>query len=135
MILLAFFLYSAIDKLLHINNYAYWISKTPLLKQFSKWLPYVVPFVEIVVAIMLITNRWRLLALYASFYLLIAFVGYIITMLNIVDNPPFSYGGLLIRMSWGQQVVYNGVLAFVSMIGIILFEKRINTVQIAMDGK
>ncbi len=75
---------------------------------------------------MLIIPRLRLLALYASFSLMVMFTVYIFIVLNYSPFVPCSCGGILEKMGWTEHLFFNIGFVFLAMIGILLLEKSTN---------
>jgi uncharacterized membrane protein YphA (DoxX/SURF4 family) len=115
------FTYAAISKLLDIENFTIQISQSPLLVDFAKLFAWVVPFVELAIASMLITNRFRQLGLYASFTLMTIFTSYIIAILNFSENIPCSCGGVLSQLGWTEHLIFNISFCLLGVGGIILY--------------
>jgi uncharacterized membrane protein YphA (DoxX/SURF4 family) len=113
------FAYAASSKLLDYNTFTVQIAQSPLLTAFAGFLGWMVPFLEIVIAVLLFFPRTRLAAMYVSFFLMILFTAYIFIILNFSDFVPCACGGVLEEMSWSQHLIFN--LAFVLLAGMAIF--------------
>ena len=116
------FLYAASSKLLDYEKSQIQLLKSPITTDYASVLVWLVPVVEIVIALMLVIRRTILLGLYVALALMSAFTAYIIAILNFSDTIPCSCGGVLEKMSWTDHLVFN--LVFISMaIAAILLKK------------
>ena len=119
-LLLLLFVYAAVSKLITFHEFRVTMGQSPLLTSYASWLAWVVPTVEIMISILLVTSRFRLLGLYLSFSLMVLFTAYIAAILTLADYVPCSCGGVLQAMSWGQHLWFNGFFVLLSIAGIIL---------------
>src|SRR5690606_3278736 len=78
-----------------------------------------VPGMEIAIVLLLITERFRTIALYTFFTLMVMFTAYIFIILNFSDFVPCSCGGVLEKLSWTQHLIFNVV--FVMLAGLAVF--------------
>jgi uncharacterized membrane protein YphA (DoxX/SURF4 family) len=124
-LLLAFlFVYAAVSKLLTYDEFKAQIEKSPLIMHHVYWIAWAVPLIEIVIALMLFISRLRLLALYASFSLMLMFTGYIFIILNFSPDVPCSCGGVLSSMGWTAHLIFNIGFTLLAVIGIVLYNKE-----------
>jgi uncharacterized membrane protein YphA (DoxX/SURF4 family) len=120
------FLYAAAAKLLDDQKFELQIAKSPILTDFAGILVWLVPVVEIVIAILLMFPKTTSLGLFAALGLMTLFTAYIIVILNFSENIPCSCGGVLEHMSWQQHLVFNAVFVILSIAGILLHSKSQN---------
>lgn len=123
------FMYAAIIKLLDYEKFKAQIGQSPLLTAFSGWVVWVVPMIEIVLALLLMTQRFRLMALYGAFNLMIIFTAYIVAILQFSEYVPCSCGGVLTRLGWTEHLIFNMFFVLLGLMGIILVSKQ-NTKEI-----
>jgi uncharacterized membrane protein YphA (DoxX/SURF4 family) len=123
------FVYAAASKLMDYQKFRIQIGQSPLLTAFSGWVAWIIPAIELLVAVMLVIPRYRLPGLYASFSLMTMFSAYIIVILNFSDFVPCSCGGLLQKMTWGTHLVFNICFVFLGLTGIILESSKAFTSQ------
>src|SRR5688500_7137156 len=97
------FLYAAGSKLVEYQKFIGQIGKSPLLTKYAETLAWMVPTVEIVIAVMLIIPRARMLGLYAAFGLMVMFTLYIIAILSFSAELPCSCGGVLSMLGWKEH--------------------------------
>ncbi|HLW32169.1 MAG TPA: MauE/DoxX family redox-associated membrane protein, partial [Aequorivita sp.] len=103
------FLYAATSKLLDFETFTVQLAQSPLLSAYAGIIAWMVPGIEILIAGLLIFPRFRTLALYASFTLMVMFTAYIYIILNFSDFIPCSCGGVLEKLSWTQHLIFNVV--------------------------
>jgi uncharacterized membrane protein YphA (DoxX/SURF4 family) len=118
------FVYAALSKLLDYDEFRVQVSKSPLLTAFTGWVIWLVPTLEILIALLLAIPRCRLPALYASFTLMITFTAYIVAILHFSDFIPCSCGGILQNMSWNQHLVFNIVFIALGLTGVLLYSNN-----------
>lgn len=114
------FVYAALNKILDFQKFSIQIGQSPILTGFGSWLPSVVIGSELAVAIMLMTNRYRRIALYGCLSLMVMFTVYIAAILNLGVFIPCSCGGVLEKLGWKEHLVFNCVFVVLALAGIIL---------------
>ena len=117
------FLYAATAKLLDGQKFEVQIAKSPLLTDFAGILVWLVPVVEIVIAVLLFSPKTILAGLFAALGLMSLFTTYIVVILKFSENVPCSCGGVLENMSWQQHLVFNIFFVFMAIAGILLQSK------------
>ncbi|MCR8556929.1 hypothetical protein KXD93_04720 [Mucilaginibacter sp. BJC16-A38] len=112
------FIYAASSKLWDYQTFVIQLQKSPILTTIATWVAWLVPTIEFGIAVLLISERTQLRALYAAFTIMVAFSAYIIAVLNFSENIPCSCGGILQNMNWQQHLIFN--LIFVTLGGIAI---------------
>lgn len=125
-LLVFLFIYAALSKLLEFDKFKYQLSQSPFIANSSRFIVWVIPFVEILISVLLISKRTRFAGLYLSFFLMLLFTGYLFIMLKYSSYLPCSCGGVLSYMSWKQHFVFNLVFTGLSLSGIMM-QDRIQT--------
>lgn len=115
------FVYAALNKVLDFENFQVQLGQSPLLSSFAGWISYAVPAIELLIAIMLLTFRFRYAGLFASFSLMIMFTSYIVIMLNFSPYVPCSCGGILENLSWNQHLVFNIIFTFFALGALFVY--------------
>lgn len=122
------FVYAALMKLLDVEKFTVQLGQSPLLMAFAPVVAWVVPLVELIIAIMLIFQRTRLLGLIASFTIMVMFTMYIAIILTFASHVPCSCGGILEKMGWTEHLIFNIAFVVLAIIGITLLNKEnVNT--------
>ena len=116
------FLYTASSKLMGLSDFKLQLDRSEILGPFAEWIAWMVPLLEIVLAILLLTKVYRLVALYGSLILMTLFTGYIAWMLRFSDHIPCSCGGVISSMGWETHLVFNACWMVLAIIGIMLME-------------
>jgi hypothetical protein len=123
-LLVIIFAYAAFSKLLDLEQLRTTIRETPFLMLFTAWLPFVIIGSELAIATLLLSAKYRLTALYASFILLFMFTCYIYLIRAFMKMVPCSCGGLIQKLSWSQHIILNLSLMAVTLAAIVLQSKH-----------
>lgn len=114
------FVYASATKLMDYEKFRIQIGQSPMLTSFSALIAWLVPVMELVVALLLVIPRFRLFALYASFTLMVMFTAYIVAVLNFSSRIPCSCGGVLEKLGWTEHLIFNAVFILMSLVAIFL---------------
>ena len=120
------FVYAAVSKFRVFDEFVIQIGQSPVLTAYAGWVAWVVPSLEILISIMLAIPRFRLLALYAAFTLMVMFTAYIFIILNFSDYIPCSCGGVLEKLGWTEHLIFNIAFVILAFIGIIIMSPQKN---------
>ena len=122
--LLLLFLYTAVTKLYDYHAFRYILSQSPLIRQWAYVLSWVLPCIEIIIAVLLFIKGTRPAGLYTSLFLLIIFTVYLIyTVIFLNASMPCSCGGAVSRLSWKQHILFNLLFISITIVGIRLFKQ------------
>jgi hypothetical protein len=114
------FVYTALSKLSSYSTFRLQLGKSPFVTEYAGLLSWAIPLAELVTAALLITRRTRLWGLYAAFFLMSTFTGYIYAMLHYSDYLPCSCGGVIAAMSWQQHLIFNISFTGLALAAILL---------------
>jgi uncharacterized membrane protein YphA (DoxX/SURF4 family) len=114
------FVYAAVSKLLTYERFILQIGASPILFPYARPLAILVPAVELLVGIALVTEKFRLAGLYASFALMLIFTFYIITILQFSEHIPCSCGGVLEFLGWRAHLFFNVGFVVLSVVAVLL---------------
>ena len=114
------FVYAAISKLIDYQKFRVQLGQSPLLTAFAGWVAWVIPSMEILISLLLITARFRLIGLYASFTLMVMFSAYIVAITKFSEFIPCSCGGVLYKMNWSQHLAFDIVFVVLAVIALVL---------------
>lgn len=114
------FTYAAVTKLLELDNFQAQLGQSPMLSAFSNTISWSIPLLEISLALALFIPKYRVIALYGAFALMVTFTAYIYIILNYSSYIPCSCGGILEKMNWKQHLCFNIVFVLFGVIAIIL---------------
>jgi hypothetical protein len=128
-LLVLLFSYTATSKFLDQELFVFQmrLAPLPLMIAAAPILGWLVPSIEMLIAIGLLINSFRLKALYASVILLVLFEFYIIGMLLSGHQLPCTCGGIISTMNWKQHLLFNALFIFIGLTTIIKI--KINNVS------
>ena len=118
------FVYAAVSKLLDFNTFQNQLGQSPLLSAYAHWVVWAVPVSEILIAILLCIDRFRMLGLYGFYGLMVMFTTYIIIILNFTSFVPCSCGGVLEKLGWTEHLIFNIVFIVLSGISILFLSVK-----------
>ena len=118
------FVYASLNKLIDVEKFRVQIGQSPLLTGVAPVISWLIPAIEILISLALVSSKFRLAALYASFGLMVGFSLYIIAILNFSEHVPCSCGGVLENMGWTQHLIFNIVFVFLAALGILFYERH-----------
>ena len=119
-LLIFLFIYTGLNKMLDYSKFAFTLGRSPFIQPMAGFIAATLPAGELILALLLVFKRTRLLGLYASFFLMLLFTGYIALMLLYAYDLPCSCGGVLAALSWPNHLIFNIFFTILSLIGIIL---------------
>lgn len=114
------FLYAAFNKLFDFQNFKIQISQSPLLTSYAGMVVWIIPSIEIIIAVLIIIPKYRLTGLYLSFALMFIFTAYIIAILNFSNHIPCGCGGILGNLQWQEHLIFNIVFVLLGIAGVSL---------------
>lgn len=111
----------SMDKLLKFGTFKAGILRQPFSDELGNVLIYTLPVLEIAVVLLLLNQSWRMLGLWLSTLLMIAFTGYIgIALLGAWERLPCGCGSVISGLSWNQHFWFNLFFLLLSIMGILL---------------
>ena len=118
-ILAIVFIYTAVSKV-----YDWEGTKRSLYNQvFPLWsadmLLYILPMVEILIAVLLFINHTTKLGLKLSIILMTLFTGYVgLVLTGFYGRVPCSCGGIISILGWGEHLIFNIILLSIAILGL-----------------
>ena|ERR1017187_583404 len=120
-LLIFLFVYASVSKLADLKQFTMDMNNQPFPKWMKNILIPVVPFIEILVAALLLFDATRTGGLYASLILMMAFTLYtLLVLLHAFRYIPCSCGGVIRNLSWKEHLVLNLFFLTISVIGILI---------------
>ncbi len=113
------FVYAAVSKILDYETFRVQLAQSPLLSAYAGIIAWCIPVIEIGISFLLMVPKFRTIAIYAAFTLMVMFTAYIYIILNYSDFIPCSCGGVLEKLSWTQHLIFN--LVFIMLAGVAVF--------------
>jgi putative oxidoreductase len=124
-LLIMLFLYASVSKFLDFETFIDEMNNQPLPNSWTPFLVWSIPCTEVAVALALMIERTRLVALYASLILMSLFTIYTITiLLHFFRYVPCSCGGVIKKLTWPQHLVFNLFFVALAVSGIILQRRK-----------
>jgi uncharacterized membrane protein YphA (DoxX/SURF4 family) len=128
-LLLLLFIYTSVSKFLDYDKFVFQmrLSPVPLMKILAPILGWLMPFIEVLIAIGLAAgffyDNLKIKALYSSVMLLIIFEIYIGIMLLSGSNLPCTCGGIISQMGWEQHLLFNAFFIIAGIISLSFLNK------------
>lgn len=116
------FVYAAISKLITFDEFKVQLTQSPLLSMYAGVIAYLVVISELVIAFLLTLRSTRLIGLYLSYSLMVAFSIYIYLILNYSDFIPCSCGGVLEKLGWNEHLWFNIITSVLILLSIFYTE-------------
>lgn len=125
-LLLLLFCYAALSKLSEYSVFIFQVSESPfkLLARSAHWIAWLIPALELLVAVMLPFTKTRLWAFYGATGLMLVFTIYIAAMLLSGLPLPCACGGIISVLHWPGHLVFNIFFLGLSIAGIFLERKN-----------
>ncbi|MCX2680640.1 hypothetical protein OOZ15_11865 [Galbibacter sp. EGI 63066] len=121
------FVYAAISKLLDFENFQIQLGQSPMLSAYAGMLAWMVPVLELLIALLLAFSKSRTVGLLGSLTLMVMFSAYIYIILGFGAFVPCSCGGVLEKMGWKEHLVFNLVFVLLAVIALQLSIKPSQT--------
>lgn len=113
------FLYTATSKLADYDTFQIQMSKSPFITGYAATLVWLVPGLEIGIALLLMFPATKVFGLYGSFCLMSLFTIYVFGILHFSQEIPCSCGGIISAMSWQQHLLFNVFFVLLAVIAIV----------------
>jgi uncharacterized membrane protein YphA (DoxX/SURF4 family) len=113
-------IYAASSKIIEYDEFVSQIGQSPLVTDYREALAWAVPAIEICIALMLMTDTFRVAGLHASFSLMLLFTGYVAIIMTAYEDIPCSCGGILSQMGWKQHLIFNIGATLLALVGVLL---------------
>lgn len=117
------FVYASISKLLDFENFRVQLAQSPLLSAYAGLVAPSVILVELFIVLLLCLKGTRLIGLYGSFFLMVAFTVYIYLILNYSDFIPCSCGGIIEKLGWTEHLIFNSFFVTLALVAVVILEK------------
>ncbi|MEP1487440.1 MAG: MauE/DoxX family redox-associated membrane protein [Algibacter sp.] len=122
LLLVVLFVYAAANKMMDYTRFKVQLEQSPILRDLAYLVAWSIPALEIIIVFLLVIPKYRLLGLYASFFLMVLFTTYLIIILNFFESKdiPCSCGGILNKLGWKTHIYFNLFFIIISAIGITI---------------
>lgn len=113
--------YTGLTKWIHFNHYSRSMLSQPLPHTLTNILIYLIPFIEIVAALLLIPNQTRQSGLWISSMLMTAFTAYVLYIrFSAWKDTTCPCGGLFSQLNWKQHTWVNSILTIIAITATLL---------------
>lgn len=120
--------YAAVSKMAEYDRFVAQMKlvPVPVIQHLAVTLGWLIPLIEIIIVLLLCSDRWRNGGLFASFLLLLSFEIYISAMMLSGLELPCTCGGLISKLQWGEHLVFNALFMLISIFPFIykFFQKK-----------
>jgi len=123
-LLVLFWVYAAVTKLLDYDTYWRQVMHYIHSAVWAKILAIVLPVVQLLIAIVLVFQQSRMIALLSSMVMLLFFTGYITYLLYFAPVTPCSCNGIFRGFNWQEHLILNIVFVLTNIAGIVLMAKE-----------
>ena len=121
-LLVFLFVYAAVSKLANWSTFVSDMNNQPFPAFLKPILVWAVPLTELAIAGLLVFDTTRVIGLYASLLLMVAFTFYTgMVLLHFFAYVPCSCGGIIKNFSWGQHLVFNLFFVLIAITGILKY--------------
>ena len=124
-LLILLWVYAAVSKLIDFRHFKYEMHNQALLPFVQELLIYLLPPAEIIVALLLMFEKWTIWGLYCSALLLTLFTIYIsMTLVHFFKYVPCSCGGILEHMGWTPHLFFNLFFLLITLTTLYITKKE-----------
>lgn len=123
------FIYAGLSKLLDHHVFSEQLERSPFIGNFAPLISYNLPFLELLVAVMLVCKPFRHIGLEVSLGLMLLFTLYVGLVLGFSKRIPCTCGSLLQAMTWRQHLIFNIVFTAIAYIGVILQRRKLKELR------
>lgn len=113
------FIYAAGSKLVDYQKFTVQLGQSPMLTRWANLITWLIPIIEIIVAIMFSFKKTQKIALYGALNLMTVFTTYIIIVTNFSSYVPCSCGGVLEKLGWTEHLIFNIIFITLAAIAIL----------------
>lgn len=124
-LLILLFLYTGANKFFSFQHFKDQMNNQVFPNSWTPVIVWVLPALEIIIALALMFDKTRLSGLYGSIILMLLFTIYTgLVLLNVFKRVPCSCGGVIEHLNWSQHLLFNIFFVSVSLAGIRLWKRR-----------
>lgn len=123
-LLIFLFCYTGISKLIDHDNFYTSIMLSPVINNQASVIVWLVPLIELLIAALLLSNKFIHVGLISSLILMIGFTIYIIYMLLFMEHLPCSCGGVIKELSWSNHIYFNSFFILLITISLLFTTKH-----------
>lgn len=102
------------------SQFKFQLGRSPYVTNIAGFVAWALPLGELTIAGLLLFRKTTTLGIYASFFLMLLFTGYIYAMQHYSYFVPCSCGGILNNMDWDTHFYFNIIFTLLGLAGIFL---------------
>jgi hypothetical protein len=122
-LLIILWTYASFSKILNVPKFRQAMLTQVFPQLLGKIFVYLVPLTEIILIILLLIPSTRLLGMYSSLFLMLAFTIYVGgAVYGFYERHPCACGGLFARLGWQKHFKVNVILTIIALAGVVLME-------------
>lgn len=122
-LLIILWTYSSFSKVFELDKFKHAMATQVFPKWIGKIFVFIIPLSEIAIIALLILPDTRLIGMYASFIMMLAFTIYVAgSVFGVYERKPCACGGLFGRLGWNRHLNLNAILTLLAFTGIILMK-------------
>jgi len=124
-LLILLWVYAAASKLIAFGHFQDQMHKQVLFPFIQALLIYLLPPVELAIAVVLTFDKTQKAGIYSSSILLFFFTGYVaLVKLHFFKWVPCSCGGILEHMGWTAHLIFNLFFLALTITGIHIIKRK-----------
>ena len=119
-LLMVMFAYAGIFKIVDITLFESQMKESPLIPQLLiPTLAISLPIFELLLAILLMYDKYNSMSLTLSFITMLFFSLYLIMLVSLYENVPCTCGGILGKLGYTEHIIFN--LFFLTISGVTFY--------------
>lgn len=128
-LLLLLWIYTSTSKLLDVGLFKSQLSRQAMIGSYTGFFVWFIPIIEIIAALLLMFTITRKTGMILSFWLMVAFTGYIgLVAFGFIKKASCSCGGVLAQMGFKEHFWFNLFFASIAGLGwfLLVHNKKSN---------
>ncbi len=114
------FTYTACSKLMDHASFLTSLLQSPIIRNYATIISWLIPILELLIVVMLLTNKYKIIGLWFSLFLMVIFTIYIAYMILYIPHLPCSCGGVLKELSWQNHLLFNGAFIILVITSLLI---------------
>lgn len=116
-------MYTSLPKLRNITYFKAVLKSQAIPKWSVSWLTWMLPILELGTVVLLVVPETRLIGMYISLVMMVAFTLYVGGIIfRVYDRYPCPCGGVFSRIGWKKHFKVNLLLSLIAAAGVLLME-------------
>lgn len=123
------FVYTSVSKLLEFNDFRTQLGQSPVFAAIAEPVSYGVIITELLISVLLVTEKTLRAGLLLAFALMIMFTAYIIIILNFATYVPCSCGGFIESLNWTEHLIFNIGFILLAIVALYLISTPVKIIR------